>query len=72
MKQAKVFNNIIEIIENNKVILRLNKDDPLIQDYIDNILNSPEYEVINIDETIDFSLVPEDFDYTNSFEELLW
>lgn len=71
MKKAKVFNNIIEIIENNKVILRFNKNDHLIQDYIDNILNSPEYEVINIDETIDFSLVPEDFDYTKSLEELL-
>jgi hypothetical protein len=71
MKQAKIFNNIIEIIENDKVILRLNKDDPLIQDFINNVLNSQDYEKIYIDETIDFSLVPENFDYTHSFEELL-
>jgi hypothetical protein len=71
MKQAKIFNNIIEIIENDKVILRFNKDDPMIQDFVDNILNSQDYEKIYIDKTIDFSLVPENFDYTRSFEELL-
>jgi hypothetical protein len=70
MKHAKVFNNIIEIIENGKVTLRLNKDDPMIQDFINNILNSDEYEKTQINKTIDFTTIPEDFDYTNSMESL--
>jgi len=70
MKHAKVFNNIIEIIENGKVALRLNKDDPMIQDFINNILNSDEYEKTQINKTIDFTTIPEDFDYTNSMESL--
>jgi len=70
MKQAKVFNNIIEIIENDKVILRLNKDDPMIQDFINNILKSDEYEKTQVNKTIDFTAIPEDFDYTNSMENL--
>jgi hypothetical protein len=70
MKHAKVFNNIIEIIENGKVTLRLHKDDPMIQDFINNILNSDEYEKTQINKTIDFTTIPEDFDYTNSMESL--
>lgn len=70
MKHAKVFNNIIEIIENGEVTLRLNKDDPMIQDFINNILNSDEYEKTQINKTIDFTTIPEDFDYTNSMESL--
>lgn len=70
MKHAKVFNNFIEIIENGKVTLRLNKDDPMIQDFINNILNSDEYEKTQINKTIDFTTIPEDFDYTNSMESL--
>lgn len=70
MKHIKVFNNIIEIIENGKVTLRLNKDDPMIQDFINNILNSDEYEKTQINKTIDFTTIPEDFDYTNSMESL--
>lgn len=70
MKHTKVFNNIIEIIENGKVTLRLNKDDPMIQDFINNILNSDEYEKTQINKTIDFTTIPEDFDYTNSMESL--
>jgi len=70
MKHAKVFNNIIEIIENGKVTLRLNKDDPMIQDFINNILNSAEYKKTQINKTIDFTTIPEDFDYTNSMESV--
>ena len=59
MKQLKMFINLAEILENNKVILRINRDEKG-QPVIDALVASGEYTVLTVNESPDLSLMPAD------------
>jgi hypothetical protein len=68
MKTLKVFNNIAEIVDNNIVECRLSRQDEKSEDFVQEMIASGEYNVININQTPDLDNFPENFDWTQSLE----
>jgi ABC-type branched-subunit amino acid transport system substrate-binding protein len=68
MKTLKVFNNMAEIINNNIVECRLNRQDEKSEVLVQEMIASGEYNVININQSPDINNVPENFDWTQSLE----
>jgi hypothetical protein len=68
MKTLKVFNNMAEIINNNIVECRLNRQDEKSEVLVQEMIASGEYNVININQSPDLASVPENFDWTQSLE----
>jgi hypothetical protein len=68
MKTLKVFNNIAEIIDNNIVECRLNRQDEKSEEFVQEMISSGEYNVINVNQSPDLANFPENFDWTQSLE----
>jgi hypothetical protein len=69
MKTLKIFNNIAEIIENNKVECRLSRQDANSEQLIQQLIVSGQYNVVSVNQSPDMSAVPADFDWTQSLEQ---
>jgi hypothetical protein len=70
MKTLKVFINFAEIIdENNKVTHRITKQNQEGLDLINALIESNEYNVINVNQEHDIYNLPEGFDPTNTLEQ---
>jgi hypothetical protein len=68
MRTLKVFNNIAEIIEDNKVISRLSRQGEQNEQNVQQLIDSEEYNVVMVDQSPDMASFPADFDWTQSLE----
>ena len=68
MKQLKTFTNMIELLEEGKVQVRIDRTREESEELLESLISSGEWKIINIDQAPNIHNLPTDFNFQNSLE----